>query len=261
MAGTWAGPTAGEVHDAAQLCLAVYGRVPAAPGWRALSIDDLGLPPSFADAASRFVNRHAAAFVREASVDGERTLAVVFKGTDPGSISDWADNVIGINRHYLLMAPLVEAVSDYVRRSGIERVIVAGHSLGGAMAELFMLSHPDDGGVSYVGCTFGTPGASLAPDTPPDPRLVSVVHREDVVHWVAGLRPGGAYETAGREIVVDDLGRHEGLGGAFAAHRMRDYLLTIRRMRGDGSLDLALESPAWSVRVDLNPGGSGPSPR
>lgn len=245
------GPSSREVLDAARLCIALYGRRPLAEGWRVLTVADLGLPSNFAGEATRFVNRNAGAFVRETVVDGRRTLAIVFRGSDPSCFADWADNVIDINRHYRLMAPLVDAVGAYVRANGIERVLVAGHSLGASMVEMFLASHPDAGGVSYAGCAFGSPGVRLPAGATPEPRLLGIRHEEDAIPRLGTLRPKYPYGTRGRTMIVHDLGRHEGILGPATSHRMVDYLDTVEWLDRAALLAPALApDAARTIEID-----------
>lgn len=253
------GPTSTEVIDAARLCTALYDSMPEADGWRPLSVAALGLSDSFADQAERFVNRNAAAFVRETVVGGERTLALVFRGSNPTQPSDWLDNILDINRHYRLMRPLIEAVRAYVRREGISRVLVAGHSLGGAMVELFMHEHPDEAEVTYAGCAFGSPGARLPANTPQDTRLIGIRHKEDAIPWLASIRPWPRYTTLARELELDDLGRHENLIGPMVSHKMLEYLDTVRFLDQAGLLDNALAAPGCS-KLEFDSRANAPAP-
>ena len=212
-----------EVVESAYLCQAVYEEKPYLPGWRSISMRELGLSDSYSRHLS-FANHHAVAFVREQVVDGERTLAVVFQGTEMGSINDWRDNIFGINRHYEFMRPLVEAVDRYVSEHGITRVLATGHSLGGSMAEVFMLAHPDDGTTRYLGCTFGSPGAQMPRDHE-DGRIHEFVHKDDMVP-VAGRCMLTRYTTPGRTIRMLRPGREEARVGV-SAHRMSEYIKSL----------------------------------
>ncbi|MBV2360597.1 hypothetical protein KUH32_12495 [Thalassococcus sp. CAU 1522] len=79
------------------------------------------------------------------SPDGERTLTLTFRGTDGDDMVDsslgqaWTGD--GIYNYYEAMRPLIDAAIGYANRSsnGIDKMIVSGHSLGGATADLFTL--------------------------------------------------------------------------------------------------------------------------
>jgi len=243
-----------EVLEAARLCVAVYRDRPAIAGWETLSLRDLGLPDGYGDEA-KFVNRNAAAFVRTATLGGERVLAVCFQGTNPASLADWGHNVLGNSIHYGLLAPLVDAIDRYVAANGVARVIVAGHSLGGAMAERFMAlkggGRDPDGGPAYVGVTFGSPGTEPLGGAR-DPRVVEFRHKEDVVPRIGRLSPFVEYEVPGRLVELDDTRRHEcPVLGPFQAHRMEDYVRSVVRLRRDGGLDRVL-ARTDDVRVSFD---------
>jgi len=246
-----------EVVAVARLCRAVYLETTVVFGWRAVSAEDLGLSGGMA-AGCRFVNRNAVAFVREAEVRGRRTLAVTFKGTDALSMRDWRDNILDINRHYDLMHPLVSAVDAYVRSRDVSRVIAAGHSLGGAMAALYMQEHgAGREGPTYLGCTFGSPGARFD-RRHRDGRLVEFRHAEDLVPRMGQARrlftdilPPYAYKAPGRAVTVDVVGAHEDALGPVVAHRMDEYVKTAVLMRRSGVLDGILRgADDRLVRID-----------
>ncbi|MBU2994337.1 DUF4214 domain-containing protein [Octadecabacter sp. 1_MG-2023] len=77
--------------------------------------------------------------------DGEKTLSLTFRGTDPDDALDatlgQAYTGNGIYHYYEAMRPLIDAAIAYANNSsnGIEKMIVSGHSLGGATADLFAL--------------------------------------------------------------------------------------------------------------------------
>ncbi len=75
------------------------------------------------------------------------TLFISFRGTDNGG--DIADDVLGgkysMTSHYERYKPLLEGIKQYLENDGsITTVCVAGHSLGGQMAHMFMRDAPAD---------------------------------------------------------------------------------------------------------------------
>ena len=74
--------------------------------------------------------------------DGD-TLVLTFRGTDgkdPAVENGQAWTGAGLSTHYKGFKPLIDAAYDYLRDHGeIENVVVSGHSLGGALADVFTL--------------------------------------------------------------------------------------------------------------------------
>lgn len=163
----------------ARLSLAAYSDLPAGlpGGFAPLATGALPLADgtgSFTDGLFR--NGNAAALVTTGLLDGQQTLVVAFRGSDDreDSINDLRD----INADYPDFAGLVAAVDAYAAQAGFGQVAVTGHSLGGALAQLYMAEHPDlPGGVAHVADTFGSPGALLAPA--PDARIENFVVGDD----------------------------------------------------------------------------------
>ncbi len=62
----------------------------------------------------------------------------------------------GMPEHYDLLAPLVEAIDDYLTNHPISNVYVTGHSLGASMAQRYMDEHIDD--PRFEAVTFASPG-------------------------------------------------------------------------------------------------------
>jgi|KBSMisStandDraft_5_1062788.scaffolds.fasta_scaffold185133_2 pimeloyl-ACP methyl ester carboxylesterase len=87
------------------------------------------------------------------ALDGEQVLVLAFRGSDDRT--DWIDDLRDINAEYAQFQPLISAVEDYANQGG--KVVVVGHSLGGAMAQVFMSAHAGDD--HYRAVTFGSPGA------------------------------------------------------------------------------------------------------
>lgn len=100
--------------------------------------------------------------------DGDKTLILAFRGTDEDDRA-WAGQTFtpgGVRNHYLGHRPLIEAAIDYAndRSNGIDKMIVAGHSLGGMVADLFAAvdaQHLSDA-VELKSFSFGSAG--MLPD-------------------------------------------------------------------------------------------------
>jgi Ca2+-binding RTX toxin-like protein len=156
----------------------------AASGWTLL--DGGSLAPSSGQFATSgvnqgyFVNSNAAGFV--AVKDG--TLAIVFRGSD--DTQDFIDAVFDQDGHYALLQPLVLSALAYAQANGIEQVYVAGHSLGGSMAEWFAAAaggYADAADLQFLIATFGSPGTRGAPSPPAAIayEVVNLQHSEDSI--------------------------------------------------------------------------------
>ncbi len=175
-----------------------------------------------------YVNSDAAAFVGEAMVDGKRTAVVAFRGTD-NKLADILTGEYIFPVHYARFNPLLNALKDYIARNHVKQVFVTGHSLGGAMTEMFMYENrPDaaDGttrGVRYVAATFGSPGSPARNPGYLDSRIVQF---QDTVDEVA---KGGllAYRKSGRTVDIDSP---LNFVAPFSAHDMIRYAGEVRRM-------------------------------
>ncbi|NDV50172.1 lipase family protein [Salipiger sp. PrR003] len=244
-----------DIKYAAELCRAVYDEEPHVDGWVPLKLSDLDVPEGY-EPDGRYVNENSLAFVRTTEVDGVTTLALTFKGTDLLCHRDWGDNILNINGHYEKLRPLVEAIDRYVERMGIERVLVTGHSLGGAMAEIFMDEHRSDRSkVTYHGVTFGSPGAQFTADTD-DPRMLAFRHANDLVPKIASVRDsfGKGYSCTGRLIEVSDTtDRFKGMLGGLKAHGIVQYIETITQMEMDRTLHEVLAARGdMQIEVDCS---------
>jgi len=100
-----------------------------------------------------YADGSAEAALSTGSIGGDPVLVVAFRGSDDRT--DWLDDLRDINAEYAGFQPLLGAVESYADAGG--HVLLVGHSLGGAMAQLFMFAHPGDD--HYRAVTFGSPGA------------------------------------------------------------------------------------------------------
>jgi len=132
----------------------------------------------------RFDNFNASATVGLTMLDGKLTLGIAFEGTNKNGIqllADITDDIGNIDAHYKLLQGFASQVAAYadVPAHHIDQVLVSGHSLGGAMAQLFMT---DFGRTDsrYVGVTFGSPGTVSRTNLPGD-RFINFAHDGDPV--------------------------------------------------------------------------------
>ena len=127
-------------------------------------------------------------------LDGKRTLGIAFEGTNGLLTEDMVDNITNIDKYYHSLSDFTEAIFAYIMKdaNGIEQVLVAGHSLGGATAQNFMY---DYGHINskFIGVTFGSPGTNYYLPLPEE-RFVNIRHTND---FVVGAGEARLYEVSG----------------------------------------------------------------
>jgi pimeloyl-ACP methyl ester carboxylesterase len=166
----------------------------------------LGLPDGFSAADlpgihsvdGLYTAGHAAAAISTGMLDGQQVLVVAFRGTD--DVHDLTRDVFNIDDEYSAFKPLAKAIEQYAAAGG--KVVLTGHSAGGAMAQVFMSEHAGDD--HYRAVTFGSPGAlpekhvfAAATDTritnyavSDDPVVYLGEHRNDAIAAVANAVGG-----------------------------------------------------------------------
>lgn len=136
-----------------QISAGAYDNAPVAvPGFAPLSLSGT--------VNGVFLSANVAAEVSTGIVGGERVLVLAFRGSDDRT--DWINDLRAINTDYATFAPLIAAVDAYAS-AHFMTVVATGHSLGGAMVQVFMDQHPSGGGVAYEGVSFASPGAQIYP--------------------------------------------------------------------------------------------------
>jgi hypothetical protein len=158
-------------------------------------------------------------------VAGERTLAIAFRGTDEGDAElAFQGSTVGVRPDGtpiygwdLYQAAHAQAVAQALAlaqdpASGIERVLITGHSLGGIIAELstarVLQTLPfADLTERAVTFTFGSPGSTAAAD---GERIFNLIHSDDLLARISDLSP--LFQAAGvhREGDILAMARPEG---------------------------------------------------
>ncbi|HKT54026.1 MAG TPA: hypothetical protein VJP88_06210 [Caulobacteraceae bacterium] len=152
---------------------AAYGGDPTAtppPDFHAAEIAGVSLR------AGRYRNESATALVMTAQFDKASVLVVGFGGSDDAAT--WLADLRDINAPYRQFRPLMRALeADAAAR---RKVLLVGHSFGGAVVQLFMFAHAGDD--KYRAVTFGSPGARPQAGVfaaQADPRIANVVIGDD----------------------------------------------------------------------------------
>lgn len=152
------------------------------------------------------------ALVVSREVDGKTVLSIAFRGTV--DLEEQFLDYFPFDNHYKCFKPLIAAVKKYVadESHGIDKVVVTGHSLGAAMAQLFMNEELE---VPVEGYTFGSPGADDARKRAP---LVNFEHTNDAIPDLGDIKD----ERSGGVVTVDI----NGLDGASRSHSIERYMKT-----------------------------------
>ena len=87
------------------------------------------------------------------------TAVIAFTGTN--DLMDGIEDLMTMYPSLVNLDPLVKAFDEFVRDNGIANVFVTGHSLGGALAQAYMMCH-ENTSVSYEAVTFAAPGFNEA---------------------------------------------------------------------------------------------------
>lgn len=106
-------------------------------------------------------------------IEKEKTFHIAFRGTEPDikefSKTDtnkneflkyFIDDYPNMSHHYDVIKPFVEQAIKFSNSCRVNNIEITGHSLGGAMVDLFLeknKSNPDLEGVKYKGYAFGNP--------------------------------------------------------------------------------------------------------
>lgn len=139
-----------------------------------------------------FSNGGAQAIVAIDQVD--HTLAIAFRGTDSNGELFFTDPIgylASFQPYYDLFSPLIDAALAFANdpAQNVTHILATGHSLGGAVAEIFMSDHLDP---KISGVTFGSPGEMSIANLPnSDTRLLNFLHTGDPVPNAVSINDKG----------------------------------------------------------------------
>jgi pimeloyl-ACP methyl ester carboxylesterase len=128
-------------------------------------------------------NDNSAASVTTGVLNGEQVLVLTFRGSDDRQ--DWLNNLRNINTDYADLTDIITFVDNYAAMTGLP-VVVVGHSLGGALTQVFMSQHPAGSPVDYRAVTFGSPGALVT--SVADPRITNYEVSDDPIPYLGQYR-------------------------------------------------------------------------
>jgi len=188
----------------AQFAVAAYRDLPSGlpPGFSPVSNQDLGIvvdAPAESFVGGVYRNQNAAALVASGSLGGQSTLVLAFRGSDDRE--DSINSLRDINADYADFSKLIAAADAYAARAGFSQIAVTGHSLGGAITQLYMTEHSADGGTThYVADTFGSPGALIIDG--PDARITNFVIADDPAVFLGENRAAVGSELRGDPLLA-----------------------------------------------------------
>jgi Ca2+-binding RTX toxin-like protein len=153
------------------------------------------------------------------------TLILAFRGTElpVGDNNYWTK----MPEFYKLFTPLFQALQQYINTNKPSKILVTGHSLGAAMAELFMKNHP---GTLYSAVPIASP---LASNDPTDTRILNIGFENDVVYEITsgdpfGIVNGGANNNNATTSIYIDLDTNK--TSITAIHSPLNYIYTTQRI-------------------------------
>ncbi len=156
-------------------------------------------------------------------------LLLAFRGTEipEGDEGYWTR----LEEHYDLFEPLFQALDNYIQTNPASKILVTGHSLGGAMAELYMAEHP---GNQYSAVPVASP---LASNDPEDVRILNIGFENDPVYEITsgdpfGVGIGGADTNNSTTDLYLDLDK-TGLFG-INNHASSNYIYATNRLFNSG---------------------------
>lgn len=159
-------------------------------------------------------------------------LFIAFRATNDGwnltatpvtpDALDWTEQ----GRHYKRYELLLQAISAYVADdASIKHIYVAGDSLGAAMAQKYMLKHPNDDRLQAI--VFGSPGNPSIPRQ--DRRIWTFLNDIDPLIVVPSLK----YKISGKRFIIH-TGKNPAVPPNATFHSPQAYLREMQHLDGGG---------------------------
>jgi Ca2+-binding RTX toxin-like protein len=186
--------------------------------------------------AALFDDRAVANVYLRTESNGDKTLAIAFRGTDGFSV----DKVLGWgpqmkDAYYPLYKPFIDAVKKYAATHGVDNVLVTGHSLGAAMTQYAMQDLADTATTKYIAAAFGSPGAVNSGNTPED-RMLEFAYTQDIFTKLKDA-PFVSFDHQGQRInmPLDSTATKSDNITSRYEHNMNLYLKAVQNFAGLGS--------------------------
>ncbi len=186
--------------------------------------------------AALFDDRAVANVYLRTDSNGDKTLAIAFRGTDGFSL----DKVLGWGpqmkaAYYPLYKPFIDAVKKYAATHGVDDVLVTGHSLGAAMTQYAMQDLRDTATTKYIAAAFGSPGAVNSGDAPED-RMLEFAYSQDAFTKLDNA-PFVSFDHQGQRITMplDSTTTDKDNVTSRYEHNMNLYLKAVQNFSGLGS--------------------------
>ena len=175
-----------------------------------------------------YARRNSAALVGRVA----DALFIAFRATNDGwnltstpvtpDALDWTEQ----GRHYKRYEFLLQAISAYVAAdASIAHLYVAGDSLGAAMAQKYMLKHPNDDRMQAI--VFGSPGNPSIPRQ--DRRIWTFLNDIDPLIVVSSLR----FKISGKRFIIH-TGKKPAVPPNATFHSPQAYLREMQHLDGGG---------------------------
>ncbi len=183
-----------------------------------------------------FDDRAVANVYLRTEANGDKTLAIAFRGTDGFSV----DKVLGWGpqmkaAYYPLYKPFIDAVKKYAVTHGVDDVLVTGHSLGAAMTQYAMQDLANTATTKYLAAAFGSPGAVNSGDTPEN-RMLEFAYTQDAFTKLKDV-PFVSFDHQGQRIAMplDSTETESDNITSRYEHGMDLYLQAVKNFAGLGS--------------------------